>query len=324
LKKKLESSGQFPDINQNLKLDAPGYRIEMDRQKMAKLKLDSQPLAKALQVAFHQDQTLDFTKDGRLYAITLTNQNPAWSLSDVYVVNEAGKKIPASHFAQLVPSAEPSNLLHHNQMRSATLSSDLPEGMTLPQAMKAMEAQVREELPLDCKMEWVGNAKRFAQNQFSGLLLFVLAILFIYAILAMQFESWLDPWIILLTVPLACLGGLWAIQWAGGSFNIYSQIGLITLIGLITKHGILIVEFADQLAKIHPLKDAVIEAATLRLRPILMTAASTIAGALPLIFSGGDGHEAREAMGLVLVGGMLFGTIFTLWILPMALYGIKK
>lgn len=324
IKESLENPNAFSDVRQKLKLDTSSYRLEFDHDKMADLQVTASMVSRALQILFHKNQTLEFNKDGILYPITLKGDAVLWNLSEAYIVTPQKERVPLSAIAKLVHTAEPSSLSHYNQMRSAMLSAEIPEGMNLQQAIQKMESMIKAELPKDCKFSWIGNAEQFLKNQTNVLLLFLLALLFIYAILAMQFESWMDPFIILLTVPLACLGGLGTLYAAGGTLNIFSQIGIITLIGLITKHGILIVEFTHQLAEKMPLKDAILEAATLRLRPILMTSGAMLAGTVPLVLAGGAGHEARSAIGWVLLGGLTVGTIFTLWILPMALLLIKK
>lgn len=214
-------------------------------------------------------------------------------------------------------------LFHYNQMRSVILSADLPENESLESSMKQFYNQVSKELPSTYRKIWSGNIKTFNESKNTLITLFFLAILFIYAILAIQFESFIDPFIILLTVPLACLGGLIFIWATGGSLNIYSQIGLITLIGLITKHGILIVEFANQLHKENNLQTSIIQASASRLRPILMTTGAMILGAIPLVLSSNAGHEAQRAIGITLVGGLFLGTLFTLFILP-TIYLITK
>ena len=323
IREMLEKDPAFPNVRQDLKLDTSSYRLVFDTHKMADLQVTPSMVARLVQVLFHHNQSLEFNKDGILYPITLKADVTPWTLSDTYIVTPNKERVPLSAIANLVYTSEPAQLSHRNQMRATGLSTELPKGMTLPEAMKKLEALVIPELPKECKLTWSGSAEEFLKNQTNVLLLFILAILFIYAILAMQFESWIDPLIILLTVPLACLGGLSALYLANGTLNIFSQIGLITLIGLITKHGILIVEFTHQLAEKMPIKEAILQAATLRLRPILMTSGAMIAGTIPLVIAGGAGYEARSAIGWVLLGGLTVGTLFTLWILPMALYLIK-
>ena len=184
--------------------------------------------------------------------------------------------------------------------------------------------KVTKELPSTYKKTWTDAAKAYMESGKTMKILFFLAIIFIFAILAVQFENFIDPFIILVTIPLSCFGALFFTWIFRGSLNIYTQVGLITLIGLITKHGIMIVEFANQLRKTMPLAEATIKASLLRLRPILITTSVMIFGSIPLILSHDAGYEARRAIGIVLVGGLTFGTIFTLFILPTIFYMVKS
>ena len=174
-------------------------------------------------------------------------------------------------------------------------------------------------LPATASVDYAGQSREFKEASAGVVLTFVLALAFIYLVLAAQFESFVDPFIIMLTVPLSMAGALGAVHLTGGTLNIYSQIGLITLIGLITKHGILIVQFANRLRDDgKSVRDAVVEAATLRLRPILMTTGAMVGGAVPLALAHGAGAESRQAIGWVIVGGMTFGTVLTLFVVPTA------
>lgn len=324
VRKYLESQEIFKNVHHNLKLNAPSYRIDLNTNEMSYLNLSPRQIAKTVQVFFSGDQTLTFAKNGILYAITLKGKQSLWDLNGLYVTNKFGKRISIGAVAELISTSEPDRLFHHNQMRSVILSTDLPKNETFGNAMKQFDEQVSKELPITYKKTWSGNAKSFGESKNTMITLFVLAILFIYSILAVQFENFIDPFIILLTVPLACLGGLGLLWLTGGSLNIYTQIGLITLIGLITKHGILIVEFVNQLRNEVSLKEAVLQASSLRLRPILMTTSAMIFGSIPLVISSDAGYEARRAIGMVLVGGLTVGTFFTLFVLPTVCYTIKK
>jgi len=199
-------------------------------------------------------------------------------------------------------------------------SSDSLEG-----SMQKLYNLANDTLPKSYKKNWTGIAKTFSESSATMPILFLLSLLFIYAILAVQFESFIDPLIILFTVPLACLGALLALYFTGGTLNIYSQVGLITLIGLITKHGILIVEFANQLHKQGlDILESIKQSSALRLRPILMTTGAMICGSIPLIFSHSSGSEARHAIGIVLISGLGIGTFFTLFILPSVYYAFHQ
>jgi len=198
--------------------------------------------------------------------------------------------IPLSNLMSVKESVAPKELNHFNQLRSAMITSHLAPGYTLSEGLDYLEKAAEEVLPPTARLDYAGQSREFKQTSSSIYFTFLLALAFIYLVLAAQFESFKDPFIIMLTVPLSITGALLALWWSGGTLNIYSQVGLVTLIGLITKHGILIVEFANQLrAQGHPIKEAVIESATLRMRPILMTTGAMVLGAVPLALATGAG-----------------------------------
>lgn len=324
VRRALEEEPLFQNVRHNLKLDTPNYRVDIDTNEMSHLKITAQQIAKTIEVFFSGDQSLTFSKDGILYMLTLKSKHLPWGLNELYVINPFGKRISLGAIAKMIPTANPDSLYHYNQMRSVIISADLPKNIPLGNAIAPFYKQVNDHLPPEYKKNWLGKVKTFNESKNTMTTLFLLAIIFIYAILAVQFENFIDPFIILLTVPLACLGALFFVKLTGGSLNIYTQIGLITLIGLITKHGILIVEFTNQLKSKMNLIDAVIQASSLRLRPILMTTGAMIFGTLPLILSSDAGHEAQRAIGIVLLGGLLLGTSFTLFVLPTVCYAIKS
>ena len=198
-----------------------------------------------------------------------------------------------------------------------TITANLAPGTSLGEAVDFLESAARKHLPSGYAVDYNGQTREFKQASNELLLTFVLALGFIYLVLAAQFESFVDPLVIMLTVPLAMTGALGLLQWTGGTLNVYSQIGLITLVGLITKHGILIVEFANQLREEgRAMREAVVEAASLRLRPILMTTGAMVLGAAPLALATGAGSESRIQIGMVIVGGMTLGTVLTLFVVP--------
>jgi multidrug efflux pump len=202
-------------------------------------------------------------------------------------------------------------------MRAATISANIAPGYSLGEGLEVMEQAAKEVLSTTTQTDLSGQSREFRSSGQSLLFIFILALGFIYLVLSAQFESFRDPLIIMLTVPLSMLGALAALYFAGGTLNVYSQIGLVTLVGLITRHGILIVEFANQQQETGKRRvEAVIEAASLRLRPILMTTGATVLGALPLALATGAGAESRHQIGWVIVGGMTFGTLLTLFVIP--------
>jgi multidrug efflux pump len=315
----------FSSVDHNLKLDDLGLNINIDKNTLGKLNLSEYQVAKMIEIFFSGDTALDFKMDGILYSITIEGNKNPWSLDELYITNSNGKRISIASFASISSKSSPKSLDHANQMRSVEVRAKLTKGDNLEESMAKLYKLADETLPKSYKKTWSGVAQTFNETSTSTKILYLLSILFIYAILAVQFESFIDPFIILLTVPLACVGSLLTLYFTSGTLNIYSQVGIITLIGLITKHGILIVEFANQLhAKGSSLLDAILESTHVRLRPILMTTGAMICGIIPLILSTSAGSEARHAIGIILVSGLSFGTIFTLFILPNLYYMIKS
>jgi multidrug efflux pump len=225
--------------------------------------------------------------------------------------------IPLSNLITIKETVAPKELNHFNQLRAATITAQLAPGYSLSDGLDFLEKTSKEVLSGAAHLDYSGQSREFKEASSGMYLTFLLALAFIYLVLAAQFESFTDPFIIMLTVPLSITGALLALWWSGGTLNIYSQVGLVTLIGLITKHGILIVEFSNQLrAKGQHIREAVIESATLRLRPILMTTGAMVLGAVPLAVATGAGAESRQDIGWVIVGGLLVGTFFTLFVIP--------
>ncbi|MFM8454052.1 MAG: efflux RND transporter permease subunit [Gammaproteobacteria bacterium] len=309
----------FESVHDDLRLDSRTYKINIDQNLAAKLGLSKSQIAKTIQIFLNGDRDLTFFKEGQSYRFILKGEKYPWDLNELYLTNPKGQAISLATVASMEIDSGPERLFHHNQMRSAVLKASLLPDQKLDKAIPQLMEAVMKELPSNYKATWTGSVKNYKESQFNILILFFLALFFIFSILAIQFESFMDPLIILITVPLAGVGALGMVWIFNGSMNIYTQVGLVTLIGLISKHGILIVEFANHLVKTGMgLRAAVLEASTLRLRPILMTTAAMFFGALPLVFSKDAGYEAREAMGFVLLGGLSIGTVFTLFVLPMA------
>ncbi|KTC66830.1 integral membrane protein, AcrB/AcrD/AcrF family [Legionella birminghamensis] len=317
LKAVLDSSKAFESISYDLRLDTMGYSIELDNNTLGKLGLSPGQVAKTIEVFFSADKSLSFQKDSVLYNLTVKGNNNPWTLNELYLTTPEGKRVSLGAFTTMKSKSQPSTLEHYKQMRSTTLHVQFPAKTSIDKAMAQLWKLSKDELPSQYKLTWSGAAKAYTESSHTMLFLLLLALMFIYAILSIQFENFIDPLIILFTVPLACSGALAATYFSGQSLNVYSQVGLITLIGLISKHGILIVEFANQLrAKGLTASEAVKEACTLRLRPILMTTGAMIFGAIPLLLSHDAGAESRHAIGTVLVSGLAIGTLFTLFVLP--------
>lgn len=321
----VEEKSLFQSVRQSLKLDTPGYQITLDTNALSELNLSQSQVAKMIEVFFSGDQSLNFQKDGIQYPITLKGESEPWTLNELYVSNMQGKHISLAAVAKMVPSAQPEELPHYNQMRSVTLTAEMGPDANMSDLMAKMRKIVAENVPGSYKLSWTGIAKAYKESSNTMLMLFALALIFIYAILSLQFENFIDPFIVLLTVPLACFGAMFVAWLCSQTLNIYTQVGLITLIGLITKHGILIVEFTNQLhAEGEKLLDAIKKACDLRFRPILMTTSAMIVGMIPLIISHDAGYESRRAIGIILIGGLGFGTLFTLFVVPTLTYFIKS
>jgi len=225
--------------------------------------------------------------------------------------------VPLSSLVTITETVTARELNHFGQRRAVTITASLSPGTSLGEALDVFEQAARRHLKPGYAVDYNGQTREFKQSSSTLFVTFLLALAFIFLVLAAQFESFVDPLIIILTVPLSMAGALWLLKEGGGTINVYSQIGLITLVGLITKHGILIVEFANQLRDTGgELIESTIEAAARRLRPILMTTGAMVLGAVPLAYASGAGSESRMQIGLVIVGGMTFGTVLTLFVVP--------
>lgn len=323
---KIGDNPNLTNVESDLEMNAPELRVELDRSKIADLGLDVAMVGRTLETMLGSRQVTRFERDGEQYdvIVQLSNADRATpeTLSTIYVRTpdrggRGGQMVQLSNLVKVTDSVAPRELRRFNQLRSATIEMNLADGYTMGEALAYLNRIAGETLPETVQTDVNGQSREYlASNQSLGLI-FGLAILFIYLVLAAQFESFVDPLIILLTVPLSMTGALGALWLTGGTLNVYSQIGLVTLIGLITKHGILIVEFANQLQEQgRGRREAVIEAAALRLRPILMTTGAMVLGAVPLALATGAGAESRAQIGWVIVGGMTFGTLLTLFVVP--------
>jgi multidrug efflux pump len=313
-------------VESDLKLNKPQLRIELNRDKAAAMGANPLVVGRALETMLGGRQVTRFKREGEQYDVVVKLQdidrtNPR-DLNRIYVRNENGQMIGLSNVINIRETVAPRDLPHFNQLRAAKINANLAPGVALGDGLKIVEQAVREELAGSVQIDYSGQSREF-MNASSGIaFILTLALVFIFLVLAAQFESFLSPFIIMMTVPLSMAGALIALKLTGGSNNIYSQVGLVTLIGLITKHGILIVEFSNQLQLSGRSKvEAVIEAATLRLRPILMTTGAMVLGAVPLALAEGAGAESREQIGWAIVGGLLVGTVFTLFVIP-AVYAL--
>lgn len=307
----------------DLKLSKPEIRLTVDRDKAADLGINVERIGTTIESLLAGRDVTRFKREGRQYDVVVKVDNRARSTPDqaklIYVRAAGGAMVPLSNLVSLRETVAPKDLNRWNQLRSATITANAGPGYTSGDALAAFQEIAEKTLPATMQVDYAGQSRELRAASQSGLTVFILALAFIYLVLSAQFESFRDPFIIMLTVPLAMTGALIAMRLTGGTLNVYSQIGLVTLIGLITKHGILIVEFANQRrATGLSLQQAVIEAAVLRLRPILMTTGAMVLGTIPLAFAEGAGAESRQAIGWVIVGGLSFGSFFTLFVVPVA------
>jgi multidrug efflux pump len=311
----------FSNVDTDLKLNKPELSVAVNRDKAADTGVQIETVGRTLETMLGGRQVTRFKKDGEQYDVIVQVANadrmtPS-DIRDIYVRAKDGSMIPLASLVQVDETISPRELNHFGQRRAVTITANLSPGYTVGEALQFMEDTARRTLPPGYAIDYAGQSREFKLSSSSLALTFILALAFIYLVLAAQFESFRDPFIIMLTVPLSMTGALLALLLSGGTLNVYSQIGLVTLVGLITKHGILIVEFANQLqAQGRAIKDAVIEAAELRLRPILMTTGAMVLGAIPLALATGAGAESRQQIGWVIVGGLLLGTFFTLFVVP--------
>lgn len=318
---KLAQHPGFVQVDTDLRLNKPEVRLEVNRERAADMGVSVDAIARTVETMLGGRSVTRYKREGEQYDVVLQTQADQRSTPDaierLFVRGRNDTMIPLAALVNLREVVVPRDLNHFGQRRSAAISANLAPDLALGDALAFMDATAREVLPPGYTTDLNGQSREFRQSSGSLALVFGLALLFIYLVLAAQFESFIDPLVILLSVPLSMLGALWALKLSGGTLNVFSQIGLITLVGLITKHGILIVEFANQLREQGAnVRDAVQQAAELRLRPILMTTGAMVLGAIPLALATGAGAESRQQIGWVIVGGMSVGTLLTLFVVP--------
>ncbi|TXL73945.1 efflux RND transporter permease subunit [Vineibacter terrae] len=316
-----EKEPSLANLETRLKLNKPEIKVAVNRDKASDVGAEVETIGRTLETMLGGRQVTRFKQNGKQYDVIvqiadIDRTNPD-DLSRIYVRSRQGQMIQLSNLVDVRESVAPRELGRMNQLRAADITANIAPGYSQGEALAALERAARGVLPASVQIDYIGQSREYKQASGDIYFTFVLALLFIYLVLAAQFESFIDPLIIMLTVPLSMTGALLALKLGGGTMNIYSQVGLVTLVGLITKNGILIVEFANQLQDQGRSRlDAVIEAATLRLRPILMTTAAMVLGAVPLVTAGGAGAESRNQIGLVIVGGLVLGTVLTLFVVP--------
>lgn len=309
------------NVDTDLKLNKPELSVNVNREKSSDTGVQIETIGRTLETMLGGRQVTRFKQDGEQYDVIVqladAERTRPSDIRDIFVRAKDGGMIPLDSLISVTETLSPRELNHFGQRRAVTITANLAPGYTMGEALGFMEQTANRVLRPGYAIDYAGQSREFKTSSSSLAITFVLALAFIYLVLAAQFESFRDPFIIMLTVPLSMTGALGALWLTGGTLNVYSQIGLVTLVGLITKHGILIVEFANQLQeKGSDIKRAVIEASELRLRPILMTTGAMVLGAIPLALATGAGAESRQQIGWVIVGGLLLGTFFTLFVVP--------
>ena len=305
----------------DLKFNSPETRVNINRDKAGMLGASVRDVAETLQYGLSGQRMGYFYMNGKQYEIigqiNRQQRNTPSSVKSIYIRCDGGQMIQLDNFVEFIESTAPPKLYHYNRFLSATISTGLAEGKTIGDGLAEMDKIAEEVLDDSFRTALTGDSKEFRESSSSLMFAFILALVLIYLILAAQFESFKDPFIIMLTVPLAIAGALIFMNYRDITMNVFSQIGIIMLIGLVAKNGILIVEFANMKQQAGESKMEAIKNASLqRLRPILMTSLSTMLGLIPLMFAGGEGANQRIAMGTAVVGGMLVSTILTMYIVP--------
>ena len=317
----VNKSPVFSVADVNLKFTKPELTINIDRDKAAVLGVSMKNVAQTLQLTMSEQRVGYFILNGKQYQILSeidkAYRNKPSDLQNIYVRNDKGELIALDNLVTTSESSMPPQLYRYDRFVAATVSAGLAKRQTISQGLAEMDRIAAEVLDDNFKTTLSGSSKDFVESSSSLLFAFLLALVFIYLVLAAQFESFRDPLIIMLTVPLALIGAMVALWWYGQTMNIFSQIGIIMLIGLVSKNGILIVEFANQRKAMgEPLLEAVKNSAVARFRPILMTSLSTVLGILPMAMATGAGAESRVAMGIAVVGGMVCATFLSLFVIP--------
>ncbi len=318
----------FQGVDVNLKFNKPELQITIDRMKAAELGLSVRDVSRTLQLALSAGRLGYFIMGGKQYQVIAqvdrNDRDQPLDLKSFFVRNSKGELIQLDNVVKIEEQSNPPQLYHYNRYKSATVSAGLAPGKTVGDGIAEMQAIQKKVLDESFSTSLSGSSRDFAESSSNTSFAFILALVLIFLILAAQFESFIDPLIIMITVPLAIAGALLSLWMFNQTLNIFSQIGIIMLIGLVTKNGILIVEFANQKRAAGEEKlEAVIDAAALRLRPILMTSLATALGALPIALALGSGAQSRVSLGIVVIGGLMFSLMLTLFVIP-AMYSFMS
>lgn len=320
----LYQSGVVTGVTSEVRGDTEDYVISILRDKASSLNIDLATIADTVEMLLKGKKANLFKKENKLYEVRLEIheefRKTIDNIAGLYVKagDKEGTLVPLSELIRIAPRSGPMQIHRHNRMRAVAINAWLKRGVSVGEGIKKLDEISKEVLPQEARMDYTGDTKRFLTESNTMLLVFGLALCFIYLVMAAQFESWRDPLIIMLSVPLSIAGALVTLGLIpDGSLNLYSNIGLVTLIGLITKHGILMVEFANSLRQQGlAIFEAIVQSCRMRLRPILMTTFAMVLGAIPLALASGAGAESRRQLGWTIVGGMSIGTLFTLFVIP--------
>jgi multidrug efflux pump len=318
---KARQSGLFAFVSKDLRYSRPEISVRIDRELAARLGISMAEIGETLQIMLGEAETNRFSMEGRSYKV-IPQADRGFRLSKewlerYYLRTEEGSLVPLSTVIALQQNVEPSTLRQYQQLNSVTLQGLVLPPNTLGTGLTFLEEGLKEVAPTGYRVGYQGESRRFIEESQGFLLLFATSLLFIYLVLSAQFNSFRDPFIVLISVPLSIFGAIVPLALGWATLNIYTQVGLLTLIGLISKHGILIVDFANnKLSDGLDRRAAVLDAAALRLRPILMTTFATVLGVVPLLLAFGAGANSRFSIGLMIAAGMVVGTLFTLFVLP--------
>tara|TARA_A100001011_G_scaffold383449_1_gene454701 strand:- start:40773 stop:43865 length:3093 start_codon:yes stop_codon:yes gene_type:complete len=329
IKKEARKNKNLRNIEDDFDRNKPILNVKIDQKKSSDLGVSTSDIGRSIETIFGSRNVTKFTKDGKEYDIILQgdikNRREPSNLNKVYVRSKnTNKLISISNLVSLEEEGDAPFLIRYDRQKAVTISANISGDYTLAQALNFLEKIVKDNTP-NARIAYKGESEELKETSFQIYLIFALALLTAYLVMAAQFESFKHPFTIMLTVPLAIFGGILGLLVVGSSINIFSQVALIILIGLAAKNGILIVEFANQLRdQGKDIEKAIIEAANIRLRPILMTSLSTIIGVLPLIISSGPGEASRLTVGITIFAGMIFSTFFTLYIIPTIYLTIGK
>ena len=319
---RMEQNPKLFSADSDYKETRPQLRVEIDRARAADLGVPVQEIGRTLESMMGSRRVTTYVENGEEYDVILQaqreNRAAPSDLNNLYVRSSTtGELVPLSSLVTLSELAEPGQYNRFNRLRAITLSAGLAPGYTLGEALEWVRQVAEEELPERAQIDYKGESREYQRAGGAVLFTFAMALLIIYLVLAAQFESFLHPLVILLTVPSALLGALLGLWLFGKSLNLFSQIGIVMLVGLAAKNGILIVEFANQLRdEGMAIRDAIVESAAVRMRPILMTSIATIMGAVPLVVAGGPGSASRATIGIVVIAGVAFSTALSLFVVP--------